>query len=289
MLKYGKIIYPQSLDDNSPKNYFLALFVGSRGSGKTYLICKLLKTLERKKIYDNNKEVPQRIILICSTAYSDSNKVFKTLKNLNWDNGDVITEYNDDLLKEKMDELKIDLDEAKDYKAYKLAFKKFKIIDNVDDLTQEEMIILNKYNFQEIKDIPKPDYPNGFVIHWIIDDMLGQNIFKQGRSAFTNLCIRNRHIIPGNIIISSQQIMGIPKTIRANSNLLVLFKFANKRLILDDLYPTFSGYITEKQFESLYDFSTNDPHDALVIDATGSKLIFKKNFNKLLTINSEEG
>ena len=118
--------------------------------------------------------------------------------------------------------------------------------------------------------------------------MLGSNIFKQGRSAFTNLCIRNRHIIPGNIIISTQQIMGIPKTIRANANLLCLFKFANKHLILDDLYPTFSGYITENQFEILYDFATEDRHDALVIDGTGNKLIFKKNFDKLLSYTSNE-
>jgi hypothetical protein len=50
--------------------------------------------------------VPQRIILISSTAHSDSNKIFKTLKNLDWDN-DVIEDYNDDLLFMKMDELKM--------------------------------------------------------------------------------------------------------------------------------------------------------------------------------------
>ncbi len=57
------------------------------------------------------------------------------------------------------------------------------------------------------------------LIHWIIEDMLGTNVFKNGRSGFTNLCIRNRHIIPGN--------MNVPKTIRLSENLLALFKFAD--------------------------------------------------------------
>jgi hypothetical protein len=54
---------------------------------------------------------------------------------------------------------------------------------------------------------------------------LGTNIFKNGRSAFTNLCIRNRQIIPGNTIIAIQSIMRVPKTIRLNANLLALFDF----------------------------------------------------------------
>ena len=48
-------------------------------------------------MYFEGNEIPQRIILICSTAHSDSNRVFKALKNLNWDE-DVIDEYNDTLL-----------------------------------------------------------------------------------------------------------------------------------------------------------------------------------------------
>jgi hypothetical protein len=44
--------------------------------------------------------VPQRIILISSTAHSDSDRIFKTLKTLDWDS-DVIEDYDDDLLKIK--------------------------------------------------------------------------------------------------------------------------------------------------------------------------------------------
>ncbi len=119
-------------------------------------------------------------------------------------------------------------------------------------------------------------------MHWIVDDMIGSNIFKNGRSVFTNLVIRNRHIIPGNIIIVTQSIMQIPKTIRLNANLIVMFKFAKKKSVMEDIHPVVSAYVTEEKLMELYEHATSEPHDALVIDGTGSKIVFKKNFNVLL-------
>jgi hypothetical protein len=283
-VKTDDVIYPQSKDDKAPKNYFLGIFCGSRGSGKSYLFTKLLKTLEEQKAYLGDKLVPQRIILISSTAHSDSNRIFKTLKNLDWDN-DVLDDYDDDLLKMKMDELKHDLEHAKDYKLYREAWKNFMKCKSIDSLSDDELKILYSYDFIPFKEFPKPKYPDGFLIHWIIDDMLGTNIFKNGRSAFTNLCIRNRHIIPGNIIIAIQSIMSVPKTIRLNANLLALFKFADSNKVLEDVYPLFSAFVKEEEFKELYEYSTKDPHDALVIDATRGKPIFKKNFDKILNLS----
>jgi hypothetical protein len=282
-VKTADVVYPQSKDDKAPQNYFLGIFCGSRGSGKSYLFTKLLKTLEEQKAYLGDKLIPQRIILISSTAHSDSNRIFKTLKNLDWDN-DVIEDYDDDLLKIKMDELKHDLDHAKDYKLYKEAWKNFIKCKSIDILSDDELKLLYKYDFIPSKDFTKPKYPDGFLIHWIIDDMLGTNIFKNGRSAFTNLCIRNRHIIPGNIIIAIQSIMSVPKTIRLNANLLALFKFADSNKVLEDVYPLFSAFVKEEAFKELYEYATLEPHDALVIDATRGKPIFKKNFDKVLNL-----
>ena len=280
VVTHPKLVYPQCNDDGAPRNYFVALFVGARGSGKTYLLTKLLKTFEEKKCYLNGVEIPQRIILISPTAHSDSNQIFKSLKNLDWDI-DVITEYSDDILKNKMEEVKTELLQSKEYKEYKRVWAKFKK-EKVKNLTDEECELLMKYDFEDFEDIPKPKYPDGFLVHWIVDDMIGSNIFKNGRSAFTNLVIRNRHIIPGNIIIATQSIMQIPKTIRLNANLIVMFKFANKKSVMEDIHPVVSAYVTEEKLMELYEHATNEAHDALVIDGTGSKIVFKKNFNIIL-------
>jgi hypothetical protein len=180
-----------------------------------------------------------------------------------------------------MEEVKKDLLESKEFKEYKRVWAKFKK-EKVKNLTDEECELLVKYDFEDFEDIPKPKYPDGFLVHWIVDDMLGTSIFKQGRSAFTNLCIRNRHVLPGNIIISCQSIMAVPKTIRLNSNLIVMFKFANKQAVINDIYPVVSAYVTEEKLMELYEHATSENHSALVIDSTTSKIIFKKNFNVLL-------
>ena len=67
-----------------------------------------------------------------------------------------------------------------------------------------------------------------------------------------------------------------------------MFKFANKKSILDDIYPVISAYITEEEFEELYDYATSESHSALVIDHTKDKIQFKRNFDKLLTFNTDE-
>ena len=46
-----------------------------------------------------------------------------------------------------------------------------------------------------------------------------------------------------------------------------------------------SAFITEEQFKDLYDYAVSKPHDALVIDATKGKPIFKKSFESVLNIN----
>jgi hypothetical protein len=284
IVNHPKVVYPQCNDSGAPRNYFVSLFVGARGSGKTYLLTKLLKTFEEKKCYKDGKEVPQRIVLISPTAHSDSNVIFKSLKNLDWDI-DVLINYSDEILKEKIEEVKKDLDESKEYQQYEKCYNKFKKV-SIDKLTDDECELLYKYDFEEFKNIPEPKYPNGFLLHWVIDDMIGSNIFKNGRSAFTNLVTRNRHVIPGNIIIATQAIMQIPKTIRLNSNLIVLFKFANKKQVIDDIHPVVSAYVTEDQLMQLYEYATSEAHNALVIDGTSSKIIFKKNFDKILELNT---
>ncbi len=50
-------------------------------------------------MYYEGIEISQKNILICSTAHSTGNRVFKSLKNLNWDD-DIIEEYNDSLLQD---------------------------------------------------------------------------------------------------------------------------------------------------------------------------------------------
>ena len=56
-------------------------------------------------------------------------------------------------------------------------------------------------------------------------------------------------------------------------------------VVLEDVYPLFSAFVKEEQFKELYEYATKEPFNALVIDATRGKPIFKKNFDKVLNIS----
>ena len=55
---------------------------------------------------------------------------------------------------------------------------------------------------------------------------------------------------------------------------------------MEDIYENISGLITIENFEKLYEFATSEnPHDALVVDTTQKKEnVFKLNFDKILRI-----
>ena len=100
-LKYKSNQYPQCSDLNLPKMYFVSLFVGSRGSGKTYACCQLLKLYEKYGLACSRSHLAQRIILISPTA--PANPVFTSLKNLN--PSDIHGTYSDSLLMDIMDDI----------------------------------------------------------------------------------------------------------------------------------------------------------------------------------------
>lgn len=131
----------------------------------------------------------------------------------------------------------------------------------------------------------EPKYPNGCVNFFILDDLVGSSAFKStGKSALTNLVLKNRHL-GINIMIATQNLKAIPKSIRTNTSLFVIFKYANKKVITDDLYEEVSNTLKPDEFEEVFEYATRDDHDCLVIDFSQPKEErFKKNFDTVLTI-----
>jgi hypothetical protein len=271
--------YPIPVNKHLPRMYFVYLGIGSRGSGKTYSCVKLLKAYESGIVdaYTKNK-MSQRIILFSPTV--DANPVFNSLTHLHED--DIHTEYNDNMLLEVIDDIKRERIETIEYQRKSKLYRKFIRIKRIDDLSYEELLQLEKMDYEPPK---MPKYYNGCVVHLILDDLVGSSAFKSvGKSALTNIVLKNRHL-GINIIILSQNLKAIPKSIRTNTSIFCLFKFANNK-ILDDLYEEVSNTLTLEQFHELYEYATSDEHDYLFVDFTQPKeLRFKKNLDKILSIN----
>jgi hypothetical protein len=280
--------YPVPLDPNSPRMFFVCLAVGSRGSGKTFSIVKLIKQYEKFGIVSQitHEKTAQRVILFSPTV--DANPIFNSLKSL--DKDDIITNYSDDKLVDVIDDIKHESDETKEYQRKLALYHKFvqhskKKPEQLAKLfTPEELIELEQMDYDKP---PEPTYPNGCVNFLIFDDLIGSSAFKSvGRSALTNLVLKNRHL-GCNILIATQSLKSIPKPIRNNTSLFILYRFANKKIVLDDLYEEVSGRLKPNEFEEMYDFATEGDHDAMVMDFTGTSkdLTFRKNFDIAIKIS----
>ena len=275
---------PRSINKDLPPCYFTSIFIGSKGSGKTYSLIKLLKNYEQYPIYDNDKnKLDIRIIVFCPTVMSSANPIYETLKYL--DEDDIILNYSDDKLLDKLDEIEKEKQDIADYNDYIIVWKKFvKIDENVNLLYPHELLILSKHDFRDPKDVPHPPFKYPRVNFLVFDDLVGDaNAFKRGSSALNNLCIKHRHL-QCNLIFTTQYMKAIPPVIRRNLDIWVIFKFANAQSVLEHIYPEVSGVIKEEEFLELFEYATVMKHDALIIDQT-SKNMFKLNWDIALSSN----
>jgi hypothetical protein len=224
--------------------------------------------------------------LFAPTAYSQANPIYETLKSL--DEEDIILQYSDDLLNEKLYSIEQDKKDIEDYNTYLKAWKKYMQIDeDMSLLTNEELLILSKFDFTNPEYMKKPKYKYPPVVFLILDDMIGTNdCFKKGNCLIANITIRHRHL-GINLIFTSQNPRSINNTIRSNIDLWVLYKFSNIKMVLDKIFENVSNILTEEQLEEAYKFATMETHNALVIDTHGSTPLdkrLKKNFDTVITV-----
>ena len=275
---------PRSINENLPPCYFTSIFIGSKGSGKTYSLIKLLKNYEKYPIYDNEgHKLEMRVIVFCPTIMSTANPIYDSLKYL--DEDDIIMEYTDGKLSEKLDEIEKEKEDIENYKKYFEVCKKYiKIDENINLLLPDELLILSKYDFRDPQDVPHPPYKFPRVNFLVFDDLVGDaNAFKRGHSAINNLCIKHRHL-QCNLLFTTQYIKAIPPVLRRNLDIFVIFKFANAQSVVEQIYPEISGVIKEEDFKDVFEYATIEKHDALIIDQT-AKHIFKLNWDTALILN----
>jgi hypothetical protein len=167
------------------------------------------------------------------------------------------------------------------------AYKKFKSNEKLKD---KHLLILDKYDFEEPFidfDMKKPKYTTYRVNFLIFDDLIShQSAFKKN-SRICNLTIKCRHH-HCNLLFTTQYPKAIPPVIRTNTDICVLFKFASKERIIEQIYNEISSVLTIEEFEQLYEYATkNNKHDALIIDnhnRVNKDLMFRKNWNTVLKI-----
>ncbi len=284
--KNSKLNYPMCRCGNCPLFYWNLLSVASRGSGKTYNICKLISHYEQNDLIDNGGiKHPLKTFLISPTL--DANPIFKNLKSL--DNADIYDKYSDELLQSIVDDIKKNKEETEFYHKYVEAYKKAmkvrqsKLTKFFED-NPDVYDILSQNEFQHPDEIPQPKYLASPVNIIVLDDLMATGAFTNKKlSTLTNNLIKNRH--NGiSFAILAQSVRSIPKNIRLNCNVFFVGKFASKKVVLEDLYEEVSNVLTLEQFEELYDKATEEQYGSLIIDCSHKDKRFLSGLDKQLII-----
>ena len=211
--KNSKLNYPQCRCGKCPQFYFNLLSVASRGSGKTYNICKLISHYEQNKLMDNDGLIhPLRTIVISPTL--DANPIFKQLKSL--DETDIHDKFSDELLQSIVDDIKKNKEETEEYQAYVSAHKKASLIkENKLTIFFEQnpdiYDILKIHDFDDPDQLSKPKYMITPVNIIVLDALMATGAFTNKKlSSLTNNLIKNRH---NGIVfaILAQSVKSIPK------------------------------------------------------------------------------
>ena len=265
----------------------LAMFVGQRTSGKSYLASQFLAQAQREKTFD-------RIYMV--TPSFNSNKAYFG----KYVNEEDVYEPTKDSIQSVISSVEEDRDSWEDYLSKKELYKMYKkdarkAIKNIDE---DNLISYYSNGFFD-NQVPEWKYekeePCKSLL--ILDDCLGSPAILQS-SGLTRIATLNRHIAPlkenykgrsacglAVIILSQSYRMnnGISRILRENLSLLTLFKNKQQKQ-MDAIKEELGNVVDEKLFTQAYDYATKEQFGNLTIDFKSKcpSFTFRKNLNELI-------
>jgi hypothetical protein len=173
-LKFDKLNYPQCSCGKCPRFYWNMMNIGSRGNGKTYTICQMIKHYEKYKIMKDDTEYKLCTHLISPTI--QANEIYQSLDSLDMEK-DAHDDYNDKLLLNIIEDIKTEKKEYDKYLLYKKYYEKFmktpeSKLEKLYDEEPEIFHLLEEYGYIHPKDF-KHEPPKVNVV--ILDDLLGSD------------------------------------------------------------------------------------------------------------------
>lgn len=286
-ITFKKKPVPHSSHPNFPVPlFFTYVSYGMKNSGKSYSICKMLSLFDKYPVIDaDGDEMINRVIWLAPTANFASNSIITTIESL--DDEDIHENVNEGVLKEIFEKIVAEKELLKQKGDYIKAYEKFLKVKNVDNLKLEHLIILSEHNFEPPNKVF--GHLKNYCYFLVLDDLIGasNSVFGMKKNnLLSNIIIKHRHY-GINLIMTSQSQKYIPPIIRANTDIIQIFKTASSK-VLNNLYEEVSNLLTEEEFEQLFNYCIAQPYGSLIINNhQQSKHRFWLNFEKILTINGK--
>ena len=266
---------------NMPKLHMLCAVVGSRNSGKTTTALRMLKMYVKSKSYD-------KIFWWSPTAAREA-KVQAFIEDCKGKcEVEIIDHFTETDFQERLDWFKSEIDEYRRYKKQMEAWKRYIKHKNADDLSLDDLMLLEEIDFEK----PSTEYKNGFPSWALIwDDEIGnKTIFSPTcKGATSKFWILHRHLSCSVFILSQVVANGIPRQIRGNISLWILFSCKSDNL-RKDVANELAFKVTPEQLLEIWELATKKPHDFLMCDydCPQEEHMFRRNFTDLILWKGEE-
>jgi len=271
-LKNYRSKYEIETDDDWPRMPFSCCFVGTKGSGKTYSCIQFVRECE-------DRGYITRTFLLSPTV--ESNSVYNNLRTLDRENnvcGD------QELFQHALDDVIEKIKEAREEREKEIAYAKL----YKKSISGEELSLVEE-NILKMNDYRKPQIPKEIRPLLLCDDVQGTAAFTSGRrDRMAHITIKHRHL-GLSIINLVQTLQGVPRVVRLNSNIFILFKTSDLKQ-LDEIASLFGAFISKQDFLSLFRYATNEEHGFFFVDlcAKNKSLMFRKGFNELLEVEDHK-
>lgn len=277
---YQKYEPPQPRNNMLPPTYNIILSASPKGGGKSYNCIQLLTNYEESGfVSEKGEDVRMRIIWVAGgTSRSKQNNILNSLKTLH-DDDRIDVENNVDVkLKEVYEDVKLERDEIEAYNVYREVYKKFMKSKNLNNLTLEELTLLEWKQFVDPKEDPDaPRDKDGNLLYHprmvflIIDDLIGSDAFSSTkRGNFLNrLAVKSRHesedLVGMNLFFITQSFKAVPAVIRRQCDIFVLLKSASRTQIIEAISEEVGSHFSKEELTKYYDHIMKIDYGSLIL------------------------
>lgn len=266
---------------NMPRLHMLCAVIGSRNSGKTTTALRMLKMYVKSKSYDK--------IFWWSPTASREAKIKAFIEDCKDKcEIEIIEHFNEQQFSNQLDWFRSEIDEYRLYKKKLDVWKKYLKCKSVEELTHDDLILLEEMEFEK----PKTTYKNGFPSWALVwDDEIGnKTIFSPTCKGTTSkFWILHRHLSCSVFILSQIVSNGIPRQVRGNISLWLLFSCKSDKL-KKDVADELAFKCDPDQLIEMWELATKEQHNFLMCDydCPDEKYMFRRNFTDLILWQENE-
>jgi flavodoxin len=248
----------------------IVVATGSRCSGKTQFMADMIRKYRQGGSFD--------VIKIISPTFESNEALYNTIVD---DTDEDV--YKNGSTQDFKDFLQYVSDEADEFNDFKKKVKLYKELQKqlrntnlkIEDINPSLLEIFYDEETGEFKK-PEPKYKdeNGNArrpsIGLFLDDCMSSELMKGQNRIFTNAMIKHRHWknVGYSVFLAVQAFKassGLAKPIRTNMTCLVCFKTHSKKE-LESIMEEVSGDVDPEDLMEAYEYATEQPHSALLID-----------------------